>query len=90
MKMTTLAQPRNVSPFIRASRWGLLLTGILYGHFHFKYLKRREVGIKAREDKIRERVAARVATERAHATKVEMDALAKEAGVTAAAKPAHH
>jgi len=49
------------------------------------------VGIQAREDKVRERIAARVATERAHATKVEMDALANEAGVVVApTTPAHH
>jgi len=77
----TLAAPRSVSPFIRFCRWSLLLTGIAYGHFHYKYLERKEVGIQARENKIRERRDTRLAEERNRAINVEMSALAKEAGV---------
>jgi len=84
----TLPAPRNVSPFIRFSRWSLLLTGIAYGHFHYKYLQRKEVGIQARENKIRERRDARIAEERTRATQVEMSGLAKEAGVVVPATAA--
>jgi len=57
------------------------LAGVTYGHFHYKYLARKEVGIQAREDKIREKRDARVAEERARATHIEMSGLAKEAGI---------
>jgi len=77
----TLPAPRNISPFIRFSRWTLLLTGITYGHFHYKYLARKEVGIQARENKIREKRDARIAEERARSIQVEMAGLAKEAGI---------
>ena len=79
--MSALPAPRNVSPFIRFCRWSLLLTGIAYGHFHYKRLTRKEVGIQARENKIRERRDARIAEERGRSSKLEMDGLAKEAGV---------
>jgi F-type H+-transporting ATPase subunit e len=94
--MATLPAPRNVSPLIRFGRWSFLLTGIAYGHFHYKYLQRKEVGIQARENKIREKRDARLAEERARSTQIEMDGLAKEAGVIvkgappAAAPSRHH
>jgi len=81
----TLASPRNVSPFIRFCRWGLLLTGITYGHFHYKYLERKEVGIQARENKIREKRDARLKEERDRSIQLEMNALGKEAGIVASA-----
>jgi len=85
----TLASPRNISPFIRFCRWGLLLTGITYGHFHYKYLERKEVSIQARENKIREKRDARLKEEHDRSIQVEMSALAKEAGiVTAESAPA--
>lgn len=40
--------PKAVSPFIRTARWGLLLTGALYGALRLKYLQVREVGIQRR------------------------------------------
>jgi len=79
--MATTLVPKNVSPFIRTCRWTFLLTGIAYGHFHYKYLERKEVAIQARENKIREKRDTRLAEEKGRAMKVEMDALAKEAGV---------
>lgn len=42
----TLPGPKAISPFIRTARWGLLLTGILYGAMRLKYLQVREVGIQ--------------------------------------------
>jgi len=76
-----LPAPRNVSPFIRFSRWTLLLSGIAYGHFQYKRLTKKEEGIQLRENKIRERRDARIAEERTRATQMEMDGLAKEAGI---------
>jgi len=73
--------PKKVSPFIRACRWTFLLTGIAYGHFRYNYLQKKEVGIQARENKIREKRDARLAGEKKRATDVEMNALAKEAGI---------
>jgi len=81
----TLASPRNVSPFIRFCRWSLLLTGVGYGHFHYKYLERKEVSIQVRENKIREKRDARLKEEHERSMAVEMAALAKEAGVVVAA-----
>jgi len=78
--MATLASPRNVSPFIRFCRWSLLLTGVTYGHFHLKHLEKKETKIQAYEDKIREKRDARLAIEREHKLKDEMDMLAKETG----------
>ncbi|CAF0987693.1 unnamed protein product [Didymodactylos carnosus] len=41
------AVPKNVSPLIRACRWGLLLTGVVYGRIHYKT-------VKAKEEKVHE------------------------------------
>lgn len=43
------AVPRNVSPLIRAGRWGLLITGLVYGRVHHSTLKKREERVRQSE-----------------------------------------
>ncbi|CAF0737541.1 unnamed protein product [Didymodactylos carnosus] len=43
------AVPKNVSPFIRACRWGLLLTGVVYGRSHYKTVKAKEEKVHEKE-----------------------------------------
>ncbi|KAK2172157.1 hypothetical protein NP493_989g02000 [Ridgeia piscesae] len=78
--MTTLAAPRAVSPFIRACRWGALVTGVTYGFLRYAYLNKKEVRIQAREKDVRARIAAREAANKEELSRREMEILAKEVG----------
>jgi len=86
--MASTLVPKSVSPFIRACRWTFLLTGIAYGYFRYNYLAKKEVGIQARENKIREKRDARLAEEKKRVMDIEMNALAKEAGIIKAGSSA--
>lgn len=48
----TLQAPKSVSSFVRTARWGLLITGVLYGAIRLKYLQVREVNIQKRNNVI--------------------------------------
>lgn len=45
--------PVKVSPLIRGSRWTLLIVGIVYGAMKHNTLARREVGIRAEEQRLK-------------------------------------
>ncbi|CAD5117510.1 DgyrCDS6278 [Dimorphilus gyrociliatus] len=79
--MVNLPQPRQVSPVIRACRWGALLAGIAYGSYRYSYLSRKEVSIQERENKIRQEYAAKKKAEEEKKSAIEMNDLAKEAGI---------
>ncbi|KYM98877.1 PREDICTED: ATP synthase subunit e, mitochondrial [Cyphomyrmex costatus] len=57
-------KPLRVSPFIKFCRWSLLLTGIAYGAYHQRRLKRREDARRAEELRLKPMRDAKLAEER--------------------------
>ncbi|XP_041370976.1 ATP synthase subunit e, mitochondrial-like [Gigantopelta aegis] len=82
--MTSLPAPKQISPLIRFGRYAALVTGIAYGYLSFKRLSAKEVKIQEHESKLRAVRDARLKEEKDKFTKMEMDALAKEMGMTPA------
>ncbi|CAF0880010.1 unnamed protein product [Adineta ricciae] len=75
------AVPRNVSPLIRAGRWGLLLTGLVYGRMHHNTLKKREERIRQGEiDRVTQHAIHELADQKIRADQSMVD-LAQAAGV---------
>ncbi|KAJ9579578.1 hypothetical protein L9F63_004763 [Diploptera punctata] len=79
--MADLAAPLRVSPFIRFSRWSLLLAGIAYGAIRHGSLSRKEAAIREVETKQKAIRDAKLAEEKKRLAKLELDDLAKMAGV---------
>jgi response regulator of citrate/malate metabolism len=75
------AVPRNVSPLIRAGRWGLLLTGLVYGRMHHNTLKKREDRVRQGEiDRVTQDAIDQLAEKKVKADQSMVD-LAKAAGI---------
>ncbi|XP_011629749.1 ATP synthase subunit e, mitochondrial [Pogonomyrmex barbatus] len=56
--------PLRVSPFIKFCRWSLLLTGIAYGAYHQRRLKKREDARRAEELRLKPMRDAKLAEEK--------------------------
>ncbi|UJR31979.1 hypothetical protein I4U23_019452 [Adineta vaga] len=75
------AVPRNVSPLIRAGRWGLLVTGLVYGRMHHNTLKKREERVRQGEiDRVTQHAIHELADQKVKADQSMID-LAYAAGV---------
>ncbi|KYQ59424.1 hypothetical protein ALC60_01597 [Trachymyrmex zeteki] len=57
-------KPLRVSPFIKFCRWSLLLTGIAYGAYHHRRLKKREDARRAEELRLKPMRDAKLAEEK--------------------------
>nr|ADC34229.1 mitochondrial ATP synthase e chain [Solenopsis invicta] len=57
-------RPLRVSPFIKFCRWSLLLTGIAYGAYHHRRLKRKEDARRAEELRLKPVRDAKLAEEK--------------------------
>ncbi|KAK6174305.1 hypothetical protein SNE40_017613 [Patella caerulea] len=77
----SLPAPKQISPLIRFGRWTALISGVIYGASRLRSLTAKEVDIQKHENEIRARRDARLKRERERDSLVEMQALAKEAGV---------
>ncbi|XP_029645104.1 ATP synthase subunit e, mitochondrial [Octopus sinensis] len=80
--MASAVAPVAVSPLIKFCRYTALFSGILYGHFRYKSLSKKEVIIQEEENKIRAIRDARIKQETDAAVAAEMAVLGKEFGVT--------
>ncbi|CAF2842046.1 unnamed protein product [Rotaria sp. Silwood2] len=75
------AVPKNVSPLIRAGRWSLLLTGLVYGRIHHNTLKKREERARPKEiDRVTHHAIEEVAEQKIKADQSMID-LAYAAGI---------
>jgi len=75
------AVPRNVSPLIRAGRWSLLVTGLLYGRMHHNTVKKREERERQGEiDRVTQAAIDQLAEKKVKADQSMVD-LAREAGI---------
>lgn len=75
------AVPRNVSPLIRAGRWGLLITGLVYGRMHHNTLKKREEKVRQGEiDRVTQDAIDQIAEKKIKADQSMVD-LAAAAGI---------
>ncbi len=70
----------KVSPLIKTARWGLLLTGIWWGHKRYQINKAREEEIRAYNLKMKPVWDAEKAVESAKANREQLLYLAKETG----------
>ncbi|KAK2706130.1 ATP synthase subunit e, mitochondrial-like [Artemia franciscana] len=77
----SFAPPVNVSPLIRAGRYGALVVGIVYGSYRFGSLQKRENEWRVEEARRKVIRDALNAENKAKATREEMLYLAKETGV---------
>ncbi|KYN36393.1 hypothetical protein ALC56_09353 [Trachymyrmex septentrionalis] len=68
-------KPLRVSPFIKFCRWSLLLTGIAYGAYHQRRLKRKEDARRAEELRLKPMRDAKLAEEKRLALIVEQKML---------------
>ncbi|XP_018376670.1 PREDICTED: ATP synthase subunit e, mitochondrial [Trachymyrmex cornetzi] len=57
-------RPLRVSPFIKFCRWSLLLTGIAYGAYHQRRLKKKEDARRAEELRLKPMRDAKLAEEK--------------------------
>lgn len=77
-----LPAPVRVSPLIKFGRWSLLTVGILYGMSRHRSLSKKEAVLRDIEAKKHAELAPKIAAEKARLSKVELDDLARAAGVT--------
>jgi response regulator of citrate/malate metabolism len=75
------AVPKSISPLIRAGRWSLLLTGLVYGRVHYNTLKTREEQIRPNEiDRVTQHAIDQLAEKKIKADQSMVD-LAHAAGI---------
>jgi len=75
------AVPKNVSPLIRAGRWSLLLTGLVYGRMHHNTVKKREERLRQGEiDRVTQDAIDQLAEKKVKADQSMID-LAHAAGI---------
>jgi response regulator of citrate/malate metabolism len=75
------AVPKNVSPLIRAGRWSLLITGLVYGRVHHNTLKKREERVRQSEiDRVTQDAIDQLAEKKIKADQSMVD-LAHAAGI---------
>jgi F-type H+-transporting ATPase subunit e len=82
--MSTAAElpaPVRVSPLIKFGRWSLLTVGILYGMSRHRSLSKKETVLREIEAKKQVELAPKLAAEKARLSKLELDNLARAAGV---------
>lgn len=79
--MATLGAPRNVSPLIRFGRYAALISGFLYGSWHYRSLAKKEERIQEHENKIKAIRNAKIKAEKERQYNLEMNALGKECGI---------
>ena len=77
----TLPPPKPVSAFIRTARWGLLITGMIYGALRLRYLQSREVSIQKKNQAIMAKRKAEYDQWKEYQAEQSMKQLLKESGL---------
>ncbi|KAG8234350.1 hypothetical protein J437_LFUL014803 [Ladona fulva] len=81
LDMADVPAPVRVSPLIKFGRWSFLFAGILWGASRHRSLSKKENALREIEEKTRAAREAKLAEEKARASKAELMALAAQAGI---------